>query len=423
MAGARRRRASRRSTPRAAATRSTSSSSRERRTPRPSQRRRRRPPTGRRASPAAVREAIAGELDALSAGGRELLQAAAVAGEPFDLDLAAEVAALDEPSAFAALDELVYAELLRETDVPGQLVFRHPIVRRAVYDATGSGWLLAAHRRAALRWHDRGAAIGTRAYHVERSAEVGRPGRDRAADPGRPRRDGARTRRRRHAGWRRRCGCCRRPPTPSSGWRCCSRSRPRSATSAGSRTASAILDARRWACPRGRRRHARRADREHRPHRAGTRPRKRSPPAAAGGARRGRARQRGGDRLDDRAGDQPSPCCASGTPRPAPPPAARSARRRSESLPLIAVGGGSGCADRGFQGRGRAAASRVLTDEATAALDELADDDFDSVAFEALANTAYSEVSRDRWETASRHAERACASAVRSGMARCSWTS
>jgi DNA-binding CsgD family transcriptional regulator len=131
---------------------------------------------GQAGVPIVVREAIAGELDALSPTGLELLQAAAVAGEPFDLDLAAKVAALDEPAAFAALDELVHAELLHETDVPGTLTFRHPIVRRAVYDATGSGWLLGAHRRAAQALADRGAAIGTRAYHVERSAEVGNQG-------------------------------------------------------------------------------------------------------------------------------------------------------------------------------------------------------------------------------------------------------
>ena len=45
--------------------------------------------------PAAVAGAIAGELAPLSAGSRSFLDAAAVAGDPFEPDLAAAIAGLD----------------------------------------------------------------------------------------------------------------------------------------------------------------------------------------------------------------------------------------------------------------------------------------------------------------------------------------
>lgn len=123
--------------------------------------------------PAPVRAAIACELDQLAPAARRLAQGAAVAGERFDLDLAAVIGELDDDSACAALDDLIAADLVRPTGVPRQLVFRHPIVRRATYDGERVGWRLDAHKRAAHALATRGAAIGLRAHHVERSAAVG----------------------------------------------------------------------------------------------------------------------------------------------------------------------------------------------------------------------------------------------------------
>ena len=50
-----------------------------------------------------------------------------------------------------AIDELLELDLVRETDVPRRFRFRHPLVRRAVYEATPGGWRLGAHERCAKR--------------------------------------------------------------------------------------------------------------------------------------------------------------------------------------------------------------------------------------------------------------------------------
>jgi DNA-binding CsgD family transcriptional regulator/tetratricopeptide (TPR) repeat protein len=123
--------------------------------------------------PAAVAAAIAGELDSLSDESRVLLNAAAVAGEPFEVDLAAAVAGLQQAEALAALDDLLDTDLIRPTDVPRRFVFRHPLVRRAVYESVRGGWRLAAHARAADALAARGADAAERAHHVEQSAAQG----------------------------------------------------------------------------------------------------------------------------------------------------------------------------------------------------------------------------------------------------------
>lgn len=122
--------------------------------------------------PSAVGAAIAGELSLLSSEAHRLLQAGAVAGEPFELDLAAAIAGFDDARAEAAMHELIAVDLLRRTSVPRQVAFRHPIVRRAVYEAASHGWRLGAHQRAARALAARGP-IGALAHHVERSAMGG----------------------------------------------------------------------------------------------------------------------------------------------------------------------------------------------------------------------------------------------------------
>ncbi len=123
--------------------------------------------------PAAVVASLADELTSLSVTERVLLEAAAVAGEPFEPDLAATVAELPAAEGLAALDALLAHDLVRPTAVPRRFVFRHPLVRRAVYESTLGGWRLAAHARAAAELAARGAAPGERAHHVELSAEQG----------------------------------------------------------------------------------------------------------------------------------------------------------------------------------------------------------------------------------------------------------
>jgi DNA-binding CsgD family transcriptional regulator len=130
-------------------------------------------PQSDEAVPRAVIAAIAGEVEGLSEPARLLLCGAAVAGEVIEPDLAGETAGVAEGDALSALDELLSTDLIRPTDLPRRFRFRHPIVRRAVYESAGGGWTLAAHARAANALSRRGASASARAHHVERSASAG----------------------------------------------------------------------------------------------------------------------------------------------------------------------------------------------------------------------------------------------------------
>jgi ATP/maltotriose-dependent transcriptional regulator MalT len=123
--------------------------------------------------PPAVAASLGEELALLSDGGRLVLEGAAVAGDPFEPELAAAAAAVSEAEAMAAVDELLELDLVRTTDVPRRFRFRHPLVRRAVYEATAGGWRLGAHERCSEALAARGVAAPARAHHVERSARRG----------------------------------------------------------------------------------------------------------------------------------------------------------------------------------------------------------------------------------------------------------
>jgi len=123
--------------------------------------------------PAPVASAIADELAGLTDGAHLVLQGAAVAGATFEPQLAAAAAGVLESVALMAVDELTAAGVVRRTDLPRRFRFRHPLVRRAVYDSAPAGWLLGAHERIATLLADQGAAATERAHHVERSARQG----------------------------------------------------------------------------------------------------------------------------------------------------------------------------------------------------------------------------------------------------------
>jgi len=128
---------------------------------------------GASAVPASVTAALAEELAGLSATQRRLLESAAVAGEPFEPDLAAAIAELPRSETIAALDALLALDLVRTTSVPRRFVFRHPLLRQAVYQSAPGGWKLDAHARAATALASSGAAPAERAHHVEQSAAPG----------------------------------------------------------------------------------------------------------------------------------------------------------------------------------------------------------------------------------------------------------
>lgn len=128
--------------------------------------------------PSSLVAAVQQEVAALPPASRVLLEGAAVAGDPFDPELAARAAGADA-DASAILDELVAADLVHPGETARGFRFRHPLVRRAVYDAAPPAWRLAAHERMAAELARRDAPLAVRAYHVEQSAG---PGDDEAVE-------------------------------------------------------------------------------------------------------------------------------------------------------------------------------------------------------------------------------------------------
>lgn len=123
--------------------------------------------------PPMVAAALSEELAQLSASSRRVLDGASVAGDPFEPELAAAASAVTDQETMAAIDELLERDLVRLTSVPRRFRFRHPIVRRAVYEATPGGWRISAHERTAAALAQRGTGAGALAHHVETSAKVG----------------------------------------------------------------------------------------------------------------------------------------------------------------------------------------------------------------------------------------------------------
>jgi DNA-binding NarL/FixJ family response regulator len=123
--------------------------------------------------PGRVALAIDQEVRALPDDGQRLARAAAVVGDPMALDIAIAAAELDEGPALTALDALLAAALLAPSGVPRRYRFRHPLVRRAIYDTTAEGWRLGAHARAARALKDQGGSLTARAHHLERCAQPG----------------------------------------------------------------------------------------------------------------------------------------------------------------------------------------------------------------------------------------------------------
>jgi DNA-binding NarL/FixJ family response regulator len=125
------------------------------------------------APPPCLLAAVGREIAALPPVTRALLDGAAVAGDPFDPELAAVAAEIADEDVAAPLDELVAAALVHATGTGRAFAFRHPLVRQAVYGATPPAWRLGAHERLATALAERGMGPGVRAHHVEAFARQG----------------------------------------------------------------------------------------------------------------------------------------------------------------------------------------------------------------------------------------------------------
>ena len=123
--------------------------------------------------PPAVSNALRAELALIDAATRGALQGAAVAGDPFVLDLAAVAAAVTEQAMTEALDELQLRDVVRPTTIPRRFQFRHPLLRRAIYESAPAAWRLGAHERCAESLAKRGVPVAARAHHVIASAREG----------------------------------------------------------------------------------------------------------------------------------------------------------------------------------------------------------------------------------------------------------
>ena len=110
--------------------------------------------------PRSVLAAINEELLVVSKESRVVLEAAAVAGEPFEPELVASIAQQGLTAVLGALDELLEFDFIRPTAAPRRFRFRHPIVRRAVYDRMRQGWRIGAHARAAAALEAANAPAG-----------------------------------------------------------------------------------------------------------------------------------------------------------------------------------------------------------------------------------------------------------------------
>jgi DNA-binding CsgD family transcriptional regulator len=113
---------------------------------------------------------ILGEIETLSADELAVAVTAAVVGDPFSADVLAEVAQLEEHEVRSALLGLADRDLVRAVPGGPRLMFRHPLVRRVVYDLSDPARRTAVHRRALERLSALGAPAVELARHIERSA-------------------------------------------------------------------------------------------------------------------------------------------------------------------------------------------------------------------------------------------------------------
>ncbi len=123
--------------------------------------------------PASVREAVLARVLRLGDAVRRVLEAAALASEPFMPALLAPACALSELDVVRAIELGVQAHLLREHDAGG-FAFAHDLVQQALDAALSPERRRLVHRRLALGAEAAGAAAAVIAAHHEASGDARR---------------------------------------------------------------------------------------------------------------------------------------------------------------------------------------------------------------------------------------------------------
>lgn len=120
--------------------------------------------------PATVREAVLARVARLGAADGRVLEAAALAAEPFSPALLAPACAMSEIEVVLAIERAVLAGLLREHG-SGGYAFAHDLVQQALDAALGPERRRLIHRRLALGAEAAGAPAAVIAAHFEASGE------------------------------------------------------------------------------------------------------------------------------------------------------------------------------------------------------------------------------------------------------------
>jgi DNA-binding SARP family transcriptional activator len=120
--------------------------------------------------PATVREAVLARVARLGSADGRVLEAAALAAEPFSPALLAPACALSEIEVVLAIERAVLAGLLREHG-SGGYAFAHDLVQQALDAALGPERRRLIHRRLALGAEAAGAPAAVTAAHFEASGE------------------------------------------------------------------------------------------------------------------------------------------------------------------------------------------------------------------------------------------------------------
>jgi DNA-binding CsgD family transcriptional regulator len=113
------------------------------------------------------------EFDGICPVARAVADAGAVIGDDFDVDLLTSVLDLPESAVLAAIDELIGRDLVRSLDRGRCFAFRHPVVRRAVYQHSELSVRIGLHGKVDDVLRDRAVDPAERAPHVEHGIKHG----------------------------------------------------------------------------------------------------------------------------------------------------------------------------------------------------------------------------------------------------------